>query len=402
MGGPILITAFQNCGQLFEDPVVKFDEISLASTGSLQIAAGCETQIMSQYDSLFRATYYPYLTATQNCAACHSGSGPGIGAFAYPDVSVSGSNFISRFSRINQNARSPAHATGFTGSAEDIAAINSFEPQWAQAVSAYQACTNQAVAGAGVMTTSKGSPQIITNANNNNANYVTLTWNLDQEVMSQTLRGRIPLTMTIEVRVARIGGVRRGYEFRNPSVRLNANAAFSFRVSGLKLYINNTYMSDVTTYTFTDSTIDSTTAINLAPGASVALAVTAAEPVNTDVIGIEIGSIRDAMGAIINPGNTPTPVPPVPPAPVLPATVTLAQLLGNDPALNVFTASCVGCHNATTALGGLNLTNAAQARASANEIRTRMNDSNNPMPTSGLLPQGRRDLVNIWVQTGAN
>ena len=403
IGGPILITAFQNCGQLFEDPVINFDQATLASTGNLQVAGACERQIMTQYDALYRATYYPYLTSSQNCAACHSGSGPGIGAFAYPDVTVSGNNFISRFSRINQNARNIAHATGFTGTADDLAAINSFEPQWAQAVMAYQECTNQAIAGMGVMTGSKGSAQIITNANNNNANYVTLTWNLDQEVVDQTLRGRIPLTLSIEVRVARIGGVRRGYEFRNPSVRLNTGATSSFRLSTLKVYINNSYMSDVTTYSFVDAVVNSTTATNLAPGAAVALAVTTAEPINTDVFGIEIGSVRDEMGTVINPGNPNPPTPPVtPPVTPAPTTVTLAQLLGNDTNLNVFAASCVSCHNSTTTLGGLNLTNATQARTNAAEIMSRMNNAGNPMPPNGVLPQGRRDLVNIWIQSGAN
>lgn len=400
IGGPILITAFQNCGQLFEDPLVNFDQIALASNGNLQSANGCESQIMAQYDSLFRSTYYPYLTSNQNCAACHSGSGPGIGAFGYPDVSVSGVNFISRFSRINSNARSPAHASGFTGGADDLAAVNSFEPQWAQAVSSYQQCLSQASGGgSSVMTNSKGNPQLIANAVANNANFVTLTWDLSQEIMAQDLRGRIPATLTIEARVVTIGGVRRGYEFRNPSIRLNAGATSTLRVSYLTLYINNFLLSDVTTYTSVDATINSTTPVNLAPGSAVALAVTSSAPVDTDVFAIQIGSFRDETGAVINPG-TPTPTPN--PTPGLPTTVTLAQLLGNDPALNVFAASCVGCHNANTALGGLNLTNAAQARASATDSRNRMNNPQNPMPPSGLLPQNRRDIVNIWVQSGAN
>lgn len=403
IGGPILITAFQNCGQLFEDPLVNFDGIVLASTGNLQAAGGCETQIIAQYNSLYRSTYYPYLTSNQNCAACHSGSGPGIGAFSYPDVTVSGSNFISRFARINQNARSTSHASGFTGSAEDIAAINSYEPQWSQAIASYQQCLNQAAGGggggSGLTTSSKSNAQIMANSLANNANFVTLSWDLSTEIITDALRGRIPATLTIDVRVATIGGVRRGYEFRNPSIRLNANATSAIRVSNLSLYINNFLLSDVTTYSFVDSTINSTAVTNLSPGSAVALAVTSSAPVDSDVFSIQIGTVRENAGTVVAPG-TPTPTPT--PTPTLPTTVTLAQLLGNDPALNVFAASCVSCHNAGNARGGLDLTNAAQARANAADSRTRMNNPANPMPPGGLLPQGRRDLVNIWVQTGAN
>ncbi len=395
VGAPVLITAFQNCGQMFEDPVVKFDDVVLSSTGRLQIAPGCETQIISKYETLYRNTYFPLLT--NSCAACHSGEGPGVGAFGYNDAMISGANFISRFTKINQNARAPAHANGYTGTPALVAAVNAAEPQWNAAISEYASCAGLVVAGNGIVSTGKANATIIANANANNANFVTLSWNLMTEIMNQSARNLIPVTFSIEARVAVIGGVRRGYEFRNPRVAINQGATGNFRFTTIKVYVNSAYMPDVTTYISVDGTVNSQTAVNLGPGYSNALAVTTALPVAADTFAFEFGYIRDANGVVINPG---TGAPPPPPD-GLPTSVTLAQLLGNDPALNVFAASCVGCHNAGNPRGGLDITNTAAARLNATDIYNRMNNAGNPMPPGALLSFNRRELVRIWVQGGA-
>ncbi len=398
IGGPVLITAFQNCGQMFEDPLVKFDNVSFASVGSLQLGTGCESEIIGKYAGLYSTTYYPFLTST--CTACHSGDGPGIGAFGYPDIAISGTNFISRFRKINENAVLPSHANGYTGTPQAMAAVASFAPQWAAAVQEYNECAGVSTAGTGLIMTSKANAQMITNANANNANYVTLTWNLMTEIRNTAVLNRIPITFSVEARIATIGGVRRGYELRNPSIRLNAGATGEFRVTALSVYVNDALMSDVTTYVLADATTNSVTPVNLAAGAGVALAVTPAIPAATDTIAIEIGAVQDAMGVVINPGGA-TP-PGNPPPANLPATVTLAELLGANPALNVFAASCVSCHRAGNALGGLDITNPVQARNLRTDIYARMNDSAAPMPRSGLLAFQRRELVRIWMQGGGN
>lgn len=375
---------------------MKFDNVVLSSTGTLSLGPGCESQTLAKYEQLYRSTYYPLLTTS--CTTCHSGTGPGIGAFGYPDVMVSGTNFISRFAKINTNAKTATHANGYTGTAAMIAAIDSFTPQWNAAVNEYAACSGQVLAGNGILSSSKASATIVANANANNANYVTLTWNTFTEIMNETARMRIPVTFTVQVRVATIGGVRRGYELRNPSIALNAGAVGEFRFTTIKAYVNGNYMSDVTTYSNVDATVNSTTAVNMAPGSANALVVTPTLPAATDTFAFEFGSIRDAMGVVIDPG---TGAPPPPPD-NLPAVVLHAELIGNNPALNVFAASCVNCHSAANASGGLNITNAAQAKALAPDIMSRMNDAANPMPRGGLLPFNRREIVRVWVQTGAN
>lgn len=398
IGGPVLITAFQNCGQMFEDPLVKFDNVGFQSVGSLQLGTGCESQIIGKYAGLYSTTYYPFLTST--CTACHRGEGPGIGAFGYPDIAVSGVNFISRFRKINENAVLASHANGYTGTPQAMAAVASFAPQWAAAIQEYNECAGVSTAGTGLIMSSKANAQMITNAIANNQNYVTLTWNLMTEIRNTAVLNRIPITFSIEARIANIGGVRRGYELRNPSVRLNAGATGEFRVTALSVYVNDALLPDVTTYVLADGTTNSVTPVNLAPGAAVALAVTSSEPLVTDTIAIEIGAVQDAMGVVINPGGSTPPATPPPAA--LPATVTLAELLGTNPALNVFAASCVSCHRAGNALGGLDITNPVQARNLRTDIYARMNDAAAPMPRSGLLAFQRRELVRIWMQGGGN
>jgi mono/diheme cytochrome c family protein len=68
--------------------------------------------------------------------------------------------------------------------------------------------------------------------------------------------------------------------------------------------------------------------------------------------------------------------------------------------LGVFTQSCRSCHNAGNSAGGLNLDDYTQARNAAGNIVARMNNATRPMPTSGLLSQEKREIVNIWLSSG--
>ncbi|WP_413293677.1 hypothetical protein ACLSU7_01095 [Bdellovibrio sp. HCB185ZH] len=95
---------------------------------------------------------------------------------------------------------------------------------------------------------------------------------------------------------------------------------------------------------------------------------------------------------------TPTPTPTVTPTPSpTPATVTFTQLASSG---GVFATSCFACHKAGSASAGLDLTNYSQAKAAASKIKSRMNNSSKPMPTSGLLPQAQRTLVDNWIAAG--
>ena len=367
-------------------------DINIAASTSIDgpsnYTGGCEAELLN----LYRVTYFPFLN--QTCGTCHT-NGPGIGQFGHTDLNTSYFAFksISRAS-VNRNIINPNHQPPYTGT-QNQGTLDAFTPGWVAAEATYAACTGSSVAGSGIVTLGKTNPAIVASTNPNT--WTRLTWNLSSEIRNTALMGRIPLTIGIEARVAVINGVRQGYEFRNPTVRVNAGFTGPYQGSTLRLYINNNLLSNITTYNSLTFDINSATDVNIAPGYSYALA--AMTPVAaTDSFAIEFADIRTGGTSIGNPGAPPTP----PPTPTLPATVTLAQLLSNDATLGVFRQSCVGCHSAGNPAGGLDITNPALARAQANSIYSRMTNANSPMPTAGLLLPEKRELVRIWRDTGAN
>ncbi|WP_210415618.1 hypothetical protein [Bdellovibrio sp. ZAP7] len=99
-----------------------------------------------------------------------------------------------------------------------------------------------------------------------------------------------------------------------------------------------------------------------------------------------------------SPTPTVTPTPTVSPTPSpTSATVTYTQLAASG---GVFATNCFACHKAGGASAGLDLTSYTQAKAAASKIKSRMNNSSKPMPTSGLLPQTQRTLVDTWIANG--
>lgn len=381
--GPLLVTLFQNCGQVFEAPVVDL----ASSGGNIQFSGSCDADLMN----LYQRTYFPFLK--QNCGSCHT-NGPGSGQFGHSDFTTSFNAFrgITR-ARVERNAVNPSHQPPFTGSQHQTT-VDSYSTLWAAAESAYNSCTGSNT-GVGIASLGKSTPLILQRAATPTM-WTRMEWDLHTETADTSIRNQIPLIVGIEARVATVNGVRQGYEFRNPTVRLKTGYNGPYRVIGLKIRINGQRMDDVSTYVLADYSINSTTDTNIAPNSAYALAVIA-NPADTDAFAIEFADIRNSSGGTVGGGGTTPP----PPTPTLPTRVTLTQLLSSDPMLGVFQQSCVGCHRAGNANGGLDLTNVAQARATASEILARMNNAGNPMPRAGLLMSEKRELVRIWVDGGA-
>lgn len=63
---------------------------------------------------------------------------------------------------------------------------------------------------------------------------------------------------------------------------------------------------------------------------------------------------------------------------------------------------CINCHSASAASSGLNLSTYDLVRNSTENgnLILRINDVNNPMPQSGLMPLADRELFDKWVQDG--
>ncbi|SHE33351.1 Planctomycete cytochrome C [Psychroflexus salarius] len=63
---------------------------------------------------------------------------------------------------------------------------------------------------------------------------------------------------------------------------------------------------------------------------------------------------------------------------------------------------CISCHNDVSANSGLNLSNYDLVKDAAENgnLILRINDVQNPMPPSGLLPSSERALFDKWVADG--
>jgi len=63
--------------------------------------------------------------------------------------------------------------------------------------------------------------------------------------------------------------------------------------------------------------------------------------------------------------------------------------------------NCVSCHNATTANGGVNLSNYCAIVSAKDRINVRaVQGTPSPMPTSGLLPANDRLAITNWINAG--
>ncbi|MGZ3743259.1 MAG: hypothetical protein ACXWRE_06270 [Pseudobdellovibrionaceae bacterium] len=98
------------------------------------------------------------------------------------------------------------------------------------------------------------------------------------------------------------------------------------------------------------------------------------------------------------PTPTPTPVSTPNPTPTPATTVTYSQLSATG---GLFATYCFSCHNTQNPEGKLDMTIYSIAKSMSSQIKSRINNASNPMPTGGLLPQNQRDTINAWVDQGA-
>lgn len=381
-GAGVLLVAFNNCGEGF---VVQ--NLGGVSGGSVLFSQApgetCEDALVKVYAN----TYHPFLN--QTCNSCHI-AGPGLGVFASPDVKTSYTSFASiGAAKISSQAVNEAHKPPYTGAVNE-ARITELKSYWANAQTAYASCSSAAVGGGGAPTS------FIVKATNKQvaANLATTFVRMEWDLETQS-NGKVPLIAGIEIRRAVISGATQGYEFRNPTLRLKTAAAGNYQARALNVYINDALQSEVTTFSNVDMVIGATTDVNLSPGTANALAVLT--PATSDMIAIEYSKLGSTTG-VPNPGGgtVPTPTPGATPTPVGPVTYT--QLVANG---GVFASSCVSCHSAANPRGSLDLTNYNMAKTAAANIKSRVNNANNPMPTGGLLPQAQRDRISAWVDQGA-
>lgn len=381
---------YQNCGVPLHTNV----------TESFSLLSGsCESNLMNA----FGTTYYSAFKA--KCSQCHQ-NGPGVGAFANKDFPTAFNGFMSLGrARVERNFLNPGHQPEITGDMNQPL-VDRSQNVWTQAEAEFQKCSKDGgsttvLPGSEIVTLGKINSTILQNATRSNS-WVKLDYDLENEMTSPSNKGKFLLSFSIEVRVAMMNGQMRGYEFRNPTVRLKPTATTPFRLNKILISINQVILYDVTTYEDLSSLVVSMSDFNLAPNASLALAVRSSVKA-TDSFAIAFGSITQEMGPIggdpgggtTGGGSTGGPT-----GPTLPASITHAELLSTNSNINVFRRICMNCHNSSNMNGGLDVTNYDSAKSKITIMLQRINDNTNPMPPTGLLNQFDRDLIDLWQKSG--
>ena len=211
----VQLVAYQNCGSDF---VVK-------SGANLSSASSSVEALEPQ----FEASYYTFLKT--NCVLCHSGAGPGQGAFASSDSTVAFNAFLlatsngtDTASKIDANATNAAHAgASYTGS-QNTSAITLAAQEWAAAM---------AGTAGGATTT----PVIVTSAKTMAATAVdkdiVFNFATDLSSMSGSALGAGSLTIAVHTALSPNGSP--VYYFSNPRLKGGTN---SVSLRGLMVRIN--------------------------------------------------------------------------------------------------------------------------------------------------------------------
>lgn len=72
-----------------------------------------------------------------------------------------------------------------------------------------------------------------------------------------------------------------------------------------------------------------------------------------------------------------------------------------DDIASIMSSNCTSCHgNPPTQNAPFSLTTYNQVQSRINSIISRINNASNPMPTTGLMPQATRDLIQQWKDDG--
>lgn len=370
-----LLIGFSNCGRISTSNVMD------ATTLGRSI---CDTRLKKT----FGETYHPFLAT--NCTSCHTHKDN----FASADVNVAYNAFMSKSLTIINSKAVTQHGSN-NNSAAYQPMIDAFQPKFKSALADYENCKVSDY-GIDILLTEKSLPVLADHNGTVNAGWADLSWQVETESVDPSKGQQVRAFFKIQVRryEATDGSVI-GLQFRAPTLTLHSGQQ-ALQVASLKLYVNGQSNDVVTLYQYLDAIVDTEVETPLAPGSGAApleMTITGDTKIAFELRGVGAPDER----------VDPSPVVPVPvdPGEPLPARVTYADLMATNSANNIFVRSCTGCHSAGNPQGGLDITNYAAASASATAIKERMNNAVNPMPRSGILDQRSRQIVDLWVDSGA-
>lgn len=374
-----LLTPFQNCGRQFlvQSEINDFSSLSTCDNNKFEI---------------FEQGFYPFFRS--HCSSCHVDGGPGIGKFADSDLQMAWRQFNSMgVNAIVRNALNDNHKPPHTGQ-KHKPVLDPLVQRWQEAELAKLACESEGLKEDPFKLPVRTKPVIIRNITDQ---FQKVSWNLEtdleQTVQNGLIRGELELEWRIVIdRVFQI-------QIRNPRIRMQGDKALFF--NHLYIVTQGQRLNDLTRYTQLNKTVAPGDWVNLIDNS---LAMSALQEFQLPLqLAVELHGVQlvstDGQPNPSRPDNPTTPTTPT--TPVTPSQVTYQDLMGNNSNLNVFAQSCVRCHNNNSALGGLNLQNATQARPLSSTILSRMRSTTRPMPPSGLLPSNRVQLVETWVRNGS-
>lgn len=272
-GSAILMLAFNNCGDGF------VASSGISQSGSSTVLPSSDTRCEDDLLKVYSNTYHPFLN--QTCGACHI-SGPGVGTFASPEVVKSYSSFDNiGVTKINSQAINSSHKPPYTGT-QNTARIDELKGIWADAQAGYVTCLAQKNGGSAAGSVVKSNPlQVPTNLG---TSFMRIEWDLETQSSNA-----VPLVLGIDIRKAVIDGITRGYEFRNPTLRLKRAEVGAYQARALNFYLNSVLQTGMTTFSNIDVSVSATTNVSLA--STTTIAVTAATPAATDTIALEFSSL---------------------------------------------------------------------------------------------------------------
>lgn len=371
----VLSLGYSNCGRVGPADVLT------ASTLGRDI---CSERLKLEY----KETYFPFLSTT--CHSCHGN------AHGSSDLNTSFNSFLSRSIATIDYKAVTAHGGNSFSAAVNQPILDSFKPRYAVANDDYMSCKARIGSGSfyDIRLLSQAIPNLPTPAGADDG-WVEMTWDVETQAKDPALGKRLKSIFKIQIRRYMNQGQTIGAQFRNPRLTL-INGQTAVKVSGLRLYVDEKWMDQITTYDHLDVNVEVGAERPLADGLSAAVLVMNPLP-SAPVLAVEFRGVGAPNGTV---NETPAPEIGNEDGTPKPVTVTYAQLMSSGNTMGVFANHCIVCHNSSTASGSLNLTNYNAARAAINSINSRMNDAGRPMPPAGILSANLREYVGIWVDNG--
>ncbi len=370
----VAMVAFNNCSAVHEG-------------GSLSSSfEACNLALKDE----FLNGYHEFLVT--NCAGCHVSQGSGNGAFADRNIDIAFDAFNVRGNLlVGSRALDTNHQPPWTGS-QHSSEISQLDSTW----DVIKQQTNDCISRSGGVvddiyddgivpedpTFTRGEIQTYIKIMDATPTRKTINWDLSTEILRPSGLSFTGAQLSIDVQANTTINGEKSYIFSNPRLRAGDQALHLIHIGFI---INNQLVSTATSYHGLNRRVPATQTRDLSAGSITFLY----DLKNTDTLSLSIG-LLDVVDF-----NPPT----------------FDQLIAPT---GVFGQNCLSCHNSantTTTLQGdfdistrqaiITQIKVAPYSPNNSSLFIRMNDTDSPMPTTGILPNNQIKQVLDWIRDGA-